>query len=271
MSYSSLITCPICLQDQPVSSIITLNCACQCQCCQDCITSWIVTQTSEPSYLYTSTIRPINSHCADQVTLDYVCPLLSVKHQEQVSTQLLRNYLRATKSISLCPKAGCGYAGILDPSSSCSNKLECNLCGTKWKKPSSSEGSSWLKKIKDNVLSYLTVKLTTKSCPQCGVRIEKVDGCGHMACQRCTYEFCWICRQKSFSADSCRHFNWTSKILISIVCLFCFGIMAVGAIGGVVFWGFVLKYGFLACKYLFSLLFWSDHSLLWIIRLLSRL
>ncbi|CAF0836086.1 unnamed protein product [Adineta ricciae] len=33
----------------------------------------------------------------------------------------------------------------------------------------------------------------TKKCPKCSVNIEKNQGCDHMTCIRCNFEFCWIC------------------------------------------------------------------------------
>lgn len=34
----------------------------------------------------------------------------------------------------------------------------------------------------------------TKSCPQCGTRIQRSRGCSHMTCARCAAYFCWRCR-----------------------------------------------------------------------------
>ena len=30
-------------------------------------------------------------------------------------------------------------------------------------------------------------------CPQCKCPFEKVDGCMHMKCVMCEYEWCWVC------------------------------------------------------------------------------
>lgn len=41
-----------------------------------------------------------------------------------------------------------------------------------------------------------------KFCPKCNVLIEKNDGCKHMTCTQCKYEYCWICLGK-YGSCSC--------------------------------------------------------------------
>ena len=37
------------------------------------------------------------------------------------------------------------------------------------------------------------IKVHTKECSKCHAHIEKNEGCDHMTCSKCKYEFCWEC------------------------------------------------------------------------------
>ncbi|UJR34448.1 hypothetical protein I4U23_021855 [Adineta vaga] len=41
--------------------------------------------------------------------------------------------------------------------------------------------------------SRLWIIQNSKKCPNCPFQIEKNDGCDHMICVKCHYEFCWSC------------------------------------------------------------------------------
>lgn len=41
--------------------------------------------------------------------------------------------------------------------------------------------------------SHSWISQNCKKCPNCSCRIEKADGCDHMTCAQCRYEFCWSC------------------------------------------------------------------------------
>jgi hypothetical protein len=42
--------------------------------------------------------------------------------------------------------------------------------------------------------SQAAVRRTTRPCPRCGVRVEKMPGgCNHMFCEQCRHHWCWLC------------------------------------------------------------------------------
>ena len=52
----------------------------------------------------------------------------------------------------------------------------------------------WLDKINNGSDdTSVWIKLNTKPCPKCNSNIEKNQGCMHMTCGKCRYEFCWLC------------------------------------------------------------------------------
>ena len=57
------------------------------------------------------------------------------------------------------------------------------------------ELEGWVNENKDNV----------SFCPCCRSRIEKNQGCNHMTCGFCKYEFCWSCGQSATSGEN--HWN----------------------------------------------------------------
>ena len=42
-----------------------------------------------------------------------------------------------------------------------------------------------------------------KYCPSCKTKVEKVDGCEHLICPFCRYEWCWVCGEKFYTGHMC--------------------------------------------------------------------
>jgi len=47
----------------------------------------------------------------------------------------------------------------------------------------------------NDLANALWLAANTRPCPRCSTPIEKDEGCNHMTCRKCRYDFCWICRE----------------------------------------------------------------------------
>lgn len=54
----------------------------------------------------------------------------------------------------------------------------------------------WINKLNDGNESLNWVFNNTQPCPSCDVDIEKMEGCNHVKCGVCKFEFCWICHKE---------------------------------------------------------------------------
>lgn len=68
-------------------------------------------------------------------------------------------------------------------------------------------GKEKLRRELDALLSQTWIENFSKSCPKCNTKIEKIDGCNKMFCNRCQSSFCWICLEMLSAADPYSHFR----------------------------------------------------------------
>ena len=74
----------------------------------------------------------------------------------------------------------------------------CFICLSEW------HTNSNCKEIIDKDFQLLTKNKILKRCPKCKFYIEKTEGCNHIICRNCEFQFCWLCLQECKSSE---HFN----------------------------------------------------------------
>ncbi|KAF1323544.1 Ariadne-like ubiquitin ligase, partial [Globisporangium splendens] len=133
---------------------------------------------------------------SDEIFKKFTTPDDFIKYSRYV----LRSYVDINKCVKWCPSPGCNKAissagGLSSVSCSC-GCVFCLRCGEEAHAPVTCEQlASWQEKCKNESETANWILANTKKCPKCSVRIEKNQGCNHMTCRSCTYEFCWICME----------------------------------------------------------------------------
>eukprot|EP00798_Chlamydomonas_sp_ICE-L_P010384 gene10384-8325_t len=118
-----------------------------------------------------------------QVPVEFVTEVTSPADQVKYKEFALRSFVEDNRKISWCVGKGCENAVECCIDRAADDPLDVS-CDTvrKWitKNSAESENLNW-------------ILANTKPCPQCHRPIEKNQGCMHMTCSQCRYEFCWLC------------------------------------------------------------------------------
>ena len=187
-------SCPICGDEGDAHDAISLGC--QHQFCGICYGAYLSGKVEEgPSCVKTfcpmfkcKLIVPssIFIRCTDKST------------SQKYRYYMTRNFIETNKSFRWCPSAGCEKVVIAGPGittipCSCGNPF-CFKCGEEAHDPVCCPYlAEWSQKCSNESETANWILANTKKCTQCNARIEKNQGCNHMVCKICKYEFCWIC------------------------------------------------------------------------------
>eukprot|EP01085_Mycamoeba_gemmipara_P003589 Mycagemm_TRINITY_DN7744_c0_g1::TRINITY_DN7744_c0_g1_i1::g.3589::m.3589 type:complete len:163 gc:universal TRINITY_DN7744_c0_g1_i1:148-636(+) len=71
----------------------------------------------------------------------------------------------------------------------------CYLCAEDWHEGSTCDQYQKWKSDQGMVDRHFAEwsKGNAKKCPQCRATIQKNEGCNHMTCASCKYQWCWLC------------------------------------------------------------------------------
>ncbi|KAL4616916.1 ankyrin repeat and IBR domain-containing protein 1-like isoform X2 [Arapaima gigas] len=169
--------------------------------------------------------------CFQLVPVEVIESIVSREMDRRYLQFDIKAFVENNPSIRWCPRAGCERAVRLsqqDPGNSCSELLHqpllqapavdcgkghlfCWSCLGEAHEPCSCQTwKQWLQKVSEmnpeklagvnaayeDAANLLWLRTNSKSCPICKSPIQKNEGCNHMQCAKCKYDFCWICLEE---------------------------------------------------------------------------
>lgn len=110
-----------------------------------------------------------------------------------------------------CPRPSCGdferYNSSFGRKITCKCLQEiCLDCGKNYHGSPFCISCSNSRKCENSYLDLGFDPENVRLCPTCKAPIEKAEGCNHMVCYYCEYEFCWICGE-TYSKDHYSQLN----------------------------------------------------------------
>jgi len=191
-------TCLLCLQ-KLTSDQFKSHLPCKHRYCKDCIARYITTQTQSQSTF----IKCPHDRCVEFFPDKIIKRYLTRNEFERFDDIRLRKILvKADASIVICPNQQC--TKYMQKRSGESPFLKC-VCGEevcydcrdKWHVGETCEENM------EKDFTNLAKMRDVKKCSMCQSRGEKIDGCEHITCPMCTYEYCWICLEQFSKGHRC--------------------------------------------------------------------
>ena len=188
--------CPICSENFISTNKNTVE-KCKHSFCDDCWYNSLSVKIKENKLTF---IKCLDYECQEKISDEFIINLINE------DKDLIKKYKKYKLELDiindpnkkLCPFPNCDSYLILTNKkfkiSSCKNKhTYCFFC---LRKP---HGNLPCKEILDSSLLEFAKNNFVKRCPNCSIITEKNEGCNHITCTKCNYQWCWLCnKQYSF-------------------------------------------------------------------------
>ncbi|KXZ55686.1 hypothetical protein GPECTOR_2g1236 [Gonium pectorale] len=194
--------CLICFESYPLCEMRAA--ACKHFFCKECWRGYI--SNALASGMACLDLRCPSTECKRKacVPSSLVMELASPEEQAKYAAYMIRSYVEDNASMAWCTGKNCenaieclidrGPNEPMDVICTCSTTF-CFNCKEEAHRPVSCETvKKWIQKNSAESENMNWILANTKPCPKCSRPIEKNQGCMHMTCSQCRFEFCWLCQ-----------------------------------------------------------------------------
>ena len=169
-------------------------------CCTQCWVNYLKTLITEAKI---EKIKCVDHQCGEIISEEFI-----LKHINE-DQKLVEKYQKFKKRAEIindknkkqCPNPDC--EGFLEKSSQ-TNYVKCQnghiYCFECLRPP---HGKSKCDEVMEKDFMKWKKNKRVKRCPRCKMYTEKNEGCNHMTCVSCQYQWCWLCE----GAYSYSHYN----------------------------------------------------------------
>ena len=193
--------------------------------CTNCWFNYLKTSITEAKV---EKIKCMEHGCNEIVSEDFI-----IKHIDE-NDDLIAKYKKfkkraeiiKDKNKKICPNPDC--ESFLQKSST-SKYVECEnghkYCFDCLKPPHGNNSCD--QTLEKQFLKWKKGK-RVKRCPRCQMYTEKNEGCNHMTCISCKYQWCWLCegeyRYDHYESGKCRGLQFTRADNLKCICFKSFGL-----------------------------------------------
>ena len=204
-SFGSNKECGICAEKIEYADIYKVKLSCGHNFCVDCWENYLQEKINNANV---AKISCMQHGCSVVLNKDFIKKILDkddaliAKYEKFLERQKV---LMSNKKVKFCPIPDCdGYAEKKD------NKyVKCNFghdfCFDCLKQP---HGKKKCDEIIDADFEEWKKHKIVKRCPNCKIWTEKNEGCNHMTCVECQFQWCWLCQKKyaygHYNTGSCK-------------------------------------------------------------------
>jgi len=190
--------CPICFEDTVHDDVHFFE-ECDHGICKRCLKGYLTTKISSAEVLVI--LCPIPK-CTTVISYDQFKESLDPEIFDKYLDFSVRVALQKDAECRFCPRVNCNNAVIACDAITTITCTDLN-CGFTWCTICNEEAHPKMtcsKAAKKNRSTLQTkqqfaewIKKNAKICPNCKVKIEKSEGCNHITCKQCGYDFCYLC------------------------------------------------------------------------------